>query len=675
MIPALSLAAVLAAAVPAIAMAQAQPATATQGVISYPPAYFAEQRPSTALDMVQRLPGFSIDGGDDVRGFEGAAGNVLIDGARPTSKTDDIEEILRRIPAAQVDHVELIRGGAPGIDMQGKSILANVVKVKGAGFQGLIALANNHVIDDGRNSSGIHLEASGQAGPGSWEGGLRYGQGIDDGSGPGRHVRQTPGGTPLIVSDIDSHGRGYQWVATGAYETPLAGGKLKINARGFWDWYEFNQLDWITFPAPALESVNYSEDVYETELGARYERALGARMNLELVGLQKLTGADIVSPFRSAGGGSDFFLDQKTSESIGRGVLKHRQSERLSFEVGAEAALNVLESETDQLSNGVPDILPAADVKVTETRGEVFGKSVWKPLPTLTLEGGLRYEGSALTSEGDVTLEKTLYFLKPRVAGSWAPSDRTQVRFRYERVVGQLDFDDFVADSSPNSGGLAVGNPALTPEQAWVSELAFEQRFWTKGAVVLTLRHSKLTDVIDRAPIFSGALVFDAPSNIGDGTKDELILNATLPLDRLLKGAQLRGESTWRRSEVTDPTTGEKREISGLRPLEWEAHFTHDLPQWKMNWGFDVFSAWRETSYKYNAIYTDKLKTWMVLFAEWKPRPDLNVRAELNNFTERGFRHTTTAYAGPRNTAAVKYIDDRDIQFGRGLYVRVRKTF
>lgn len=215
MIPALSLAAVLAAAVPAIAMAQAQPATATQGVISYPPAYFAEQRPSTALDMVQRLPGFSIDGGDDVRGFEGAAGNVLIDGARPTSKTDDIEEILRRIPAAQVDHVELIRGGAPGIDMQGKSILANVVKVKGAGFQGLIALANNHVIDDGRNSSGIRLEASGQAGPGSWEGGLRYGQGIDDGSGPGRHVRQTPGGTPLIVSDIDSHGRGYQWVATG----------------------------------------------------------------------------------------------------------------------------------------------------------------------------------------------------------------------------------------------------------------------------------------------------------------------------------------------------------------------------------------------------------------------------------------------------------------------------
>ena len=673
MMQALSLIAALAAAAPTIASAQAQPAT--QGVISYPPAYFSEQRPTTALDMVQRLPGFSVDKGEDVRGFEGAAGNILIDGARPTSKTDDIEEILRRIPAKQVDHVELIRGGAPGIDMQGKSVLANVVKVKGSGFQGLIALANNHVMDDGRNSSGIRLEASGQAGPGNWEGGLRYGQGIDDGAGPGRHVKVSANGTPLISSDIDSHGRAYQWVVTGAYETPFAGGKLKLNTRGFWNWYEFNQLDWIKFPASALESSAYSDDEYQAEFGARYERALGARTNLELIGLQKLAGHDIVSPFRSAGFNSDFYLNQKTSETIGRAVLKYRQSETLSFEAGGEGALNILESETDQLSNGVPDILPAANVKVTETRGEAFGKAVWKPFSTLTLEGGLRYEGSSLTSEGDVALEKTLYFLKPRVAGSWAPDDKNQVRFSYERVVGQLDFQDFVADSSPNNGGFAVGNPNLTPEQAWVTELAFERRFWTKGAVVLTLRHSKLTDVIDRAPIFAGTQVFDAPSNIGDGTKDELIFNATLPLDRVLKGAQIRGQSTWRRSEVTDPTTAEKREISRLRPLEWEAHFTHDLPQWKVNWGADVFGAWRQTSYKYNAIYTDKLKTFVILFAEWKPKPDLTVRAELNNVTERGFRHTATAYAGPRNTAAVKYVDDSDIQFGRGLYIRVRKTF
>ncbi|MFZ5728991.1 MAG: TonB-dependent receptor, partial [Pseudomonadota bacterium] len=45
-----------------------------RGVISYPPAFFADAQPTTALEMVERLPGFALDVGDDVRGFEGAAG-------------------------------------------------------------------------------------------------------------------------------------------------------------------------------------------------------------------------------------------------------------------------------------------------------------------------------------------------------------------------------------------------------------------------------------------------------------------------------------------------------------------------------------------------------------------------------------------------------------------------
>ena len=62
-------------------------------------------------------------------------------------------------------------------------------------------------------------------------------------------------------------------------------------------------------------------------------------------------------------------------------------------------------------------------------------------------------------------------------------------------------------------------------------------------------------------------------------------------------------------------------------------------------------------------------------FAEWKPRSDIVIRAELQNATKRGFRHTRTVYDGPRNTSEVAYVDDRDIQFGRMYWVRIRKTF
>jgi TonB-dependent Receptor Plug Domain len=90
---------------------QAQPASQA-GVARYGADFFAPMRPATAWDMIQRLPGFAFDPGLQVRGFAGAAGNVLIDGDRPTTKQDDLQSILQRIPAARVDHIDVIRGGA-----------------------------------------------------------------------------------------------------------------------------------------------------------------------------------------------------------------------------------------------------------------------------------------------------------------------------------------------------------------------------------------------------------------------------------------------------------------------------------------------------------------------------------------------------------------------------------
>ena len=98
------------------------------GVLVFAPEFFAGSSPNTALDMIARLPGFQFDQGNNgTRGFAGAAGNVLIDGDRPSSKSDGLEGVLRRISADSVERIELIRGGAPGIDMQGQTVVANVV--------------------------------------------------------------------------------------------------------------------------------------------------------------------------------------------------------------------------------------------------------------------------------------------------------------------------------------------------------------------------------------------------------------------------------------------------------------------------------------------------------------------------------------------------------------------
>lgn len=663
----------------AVAAAPEAAATPQEGVIAYPAAFFAAQQPSNAHEMVLRLPGFAFDDGDEIRGFEGGGGNVLIDGQRPTSKTDDLEEILRRLPASQVERIDVIRGGAPGIDMQGKSVIANVVRKQGVGgFRGLFAVATNHIYD-GRDLHGMRLELSGDKDGRSWETSARYGFGADDGAGDGPGIRIRPDGEVLRRSDIDSEGTEGNYTLTGAYAQPLAGGKVRLNARHFGAKFKFEQDEVISFPAPGLITIDDNVRVFENEIGGRFDRDFGARTKLELIGLHQTRDREVTSQSAFGSNGGLFALERETSETIGRSVLKYRFNDKLSLEAGAEGAFNKLDSTTIYTENGVPQDLPAANVTVEEKRGELFGKAVWRPTPQWTVEGGLRFEGSKISSDGDVDLEKTLHFAKPRLLISWSPTQNTQLRTRFERVVGQLDFADFVADSSFNSGsGVTAGNPDLEPEQAWVAEVAVEQRFLGDGVLVLTARHSELSDVVDVGPLPGpGGAVFDSPTNIGSGTKDELSAELTLPLARFgLKGAQLKGDITKRWSSVKDPTTGRKREISDLHPLDWNATFSHDLPQWRLSYGVDAFGAWRETSYRVALIETVKLKTYVRPFAEWRPRPDIQVRFELPNVTSRGLRRTVQVFDGSRKTNPIAArIDDQDIQFGRMYYVRIRKTF
>ncbi len=112
------------------AYAQETPApaatTASADRLSYDTAYFAQFNPQTALEMVRQVPGFSLNGGDDRRGFSGAVGNLLIDGVRPTSKSQSLEDILARIPVDQVVRIERGRVVARGTAAE---VLANITSL------------------------------------------------------------------------------------------------------------------------------------------------------------------------------------------------------------------------------------------------------------------------------------------------------------------------------------------------------------------------------------------------------------------------------------------------------------------------------------------------------------------------------------------------------------------
>src|SRR6185312_1465346 len=273
------------------------------------------------------------------------AGNVLIDGKRPSSKSDSIDQILQRIPVGQVERIDVIRGGAPGIDMQGKT---------GGGLKGLVALADGYVVDDQRNAPSLRLEAQGGQNGHAWEFSVRGGLGIDSGSGPGPEVRTGPNGEVLSRNQILARGGGWQSISAGSYELPVAGGQFRLNGRFFTNNYDNHETDVFTLPLGQLNRDHFSDEEVDTEIGGRFSRAFGGRTDVELVGLHTTKDENIGDIFTQSPGPQDNFrLHRFSTETIGRGVVKFRQTPRLSFEAGGEAALNKLESKTAFAEDGV----------------------------------------------------------------------------------------------------------------------------------------------------------------------------------------------------------------------------------------------------------------------------------------------------------------------------------
>ena len=105
--------------------AAAQEAPSLPGDIQvFEPSFFARYNPTTAQDMVNQVPGFSIQEGDAVRGFGGSAGNILINGNRPSTK-NSLTALLGRDLVHAVDghahhgrpvgrHDGAVVGGAAG---------------------------------------------------------------------------------------------------------------------------------------------------------------------------------------------------------------------------------------------------------------------------------------------------------------------------------------------------------------------------------------------------------------------------------------------------------------------------------------------------------------------------------------------------------------------------------
>ncbi len=671
--PAAAVALLAAGTCPVLAQTPAPAAGATdQDVLVFTPDFFAAQRPNTALDMVERIPGFSVEDGDGSRGFEGAVGNVLVNGARPASKTDRGSAVLGRTMARQVERIELIRGGAPGIDMQGYAVVVNVILKDEASRQHVLEVTPFLFEGDGQNLVAARYQFTARAGERSWGVTLSDGVGTSDANGVGEAVRRDAAGAELRRESFwnDNYGGGTS--LRGNYAGPMFGGRIDLTGRlGVNDFHAETRLS----AADVRRVSRFDEDSQSGEVGAVYTRLLRPGLTSETRFIHEFGAFEnaAVSTSRVAGleaPAQRFEAEGEEEETILRSLLQIERSPTLSYEAGAEVAYNMLEVDQAFSVGGAPVPLPSDQIKVEETRGEVFARATWRPRTDLTLEGGLRLEASTIRQSGDADAEKTLYYAKPRVLATWTPMARTQLRLRLEREVGQLDFDDFAASAELEDDTVFGGNVDLEPEQRWIAELALERRFLGDGIIAVTLRHDEIRDVIDRLPLDGG---LSAVGNIGDGTLDRLDVNIVVPLDRIgFSGGQVGFRNTWNQSEVIDPTTGETRPISSLRRSQAVISVQQDLERWRLQWGAAWLPLLGNTSYDPDQTSGFRGRDYLELWAEYKPAAAWAIRAQLNLWDD--FVAFREVYAN-RASRRIDFVETREIDPRTFVQVRVRRTF
>jgi hypothetical protein len=647
------------AALAATSVAPCQPSVerpaSTSRTLVYDAAFFSQFAPRTAYDIVQRVPGFALDlgatqttqGSVDVRGFAGTAGNVVINGSRPSTKAETLDVTLARIPAQRVVRVELGPGDLYGSDYAGKNQVLNVVLSEQSGIDANIQLAarrwsTGYINSDAQGSILIRRGAST----------------INLSAGTGRN-RQLQDG-PDTVTDLSTGAVTERRFKRNSYfnRNPFLSAAwslergsdraIHLNARWQPSRFDLTQDNRVT-PAAGLPHddnlfQHYRDPVLE--LGGDVTEPLGggAIKLLGLVTRRKRNDTDIyvqrdglLSDNPSIDGGFDQTVKARRNETIGRLSWTRSNLAGFSFEAGSEGAVNTLVddvnfAETEADGTRIPIDLPISHATVKETRGEVYVNVGRTLSPALRIDGGVNYEFSKLTVRGDATADRSLKFLKPnltldsKLGGGW----HGQLSIR--RTVAQLDFYDFISVADLSVSHVNGGNADLQPQRTWEFRATADHPLLGDGLVKLELGHDLISKLQDRILIVDAQGVgFDSPGNLGTGRRYYATLTVDAPLTRLWNGLRAKFTGTAQRTRVADPISGKLRQFSGYYPnWQWNVDVRRD--HGRFSYGFVVSDNQRWTNYR-----TDEFDAnfqggpYGTAFVEYRPAPKTAITFDVDN--------------------------------------------
>ncbi|MDG1996779.1 MAG: TonB-dependent receptor plug domain-containing protein [Emcibacteraceae bacterium] len=634
-------------------------------VVTYDKAYFTKFEVVTLLDMLSRIPGvqeildksraekeslarLGMTGG--TRGFGSGGDQILIDGKRLAGKNNNIDDTLARINAANIEKIDLIRGAASGLDVQSQGFVINIILVKGASTSSTFWKLGGalNVGDEGGHD--ITLSHSGTKGRFDYSATLeskrtfrvqnrdqKFSYGQSDviarhmtGRTPNRKDVHKLSGT-LSYSFTDG-----ALLRLNALYSPERQDDIENRTHTFLDESFGPSITVVddTLSADGNRKLteewsNYT-DPQKIELGGDYSRKLGSVGSLKTLFVFNKEQADINKSFSKGEGVSKFHYQQQDSvldksEMILRSSISRSITQSQSLEIGGEAALNKFNrSFMNSTRATIADDLLLKnndDVKIQENRYEVFLNHNYTISSQVSLSSSLTTEFSKIAADnffadGSVVHEEAKFtFFKPRMNFRYDINTQDQLRLTVERVVSQLDFNNFATSYNALTEIIDFGNTSIKPMRSWDFTAAFEHRFPNdSGSISLELFYKKYTDYIHKVdftdyvdvignsisadqylslPTIEKTLVkadFTSKSgNVPSATTYGVKFKSSYRLGFIgLKDAVFSMSYDYEKSNLINPFNGEDIRFSYKPSTELKFTYRHDVTEFQLSYGGSV---------------------------------------------------------------------------------------
>ena len=613
----------------------------TEGVRVFKTAYYAEFDPVTALDLVNRTPGFDAQEQDGGRGLAGVRSNILIDGKRPPPKGQSARQMLGEMPITGIERIELIDAGARlDIDMQGFPQVVNVITQadRPAYYEVITQVQRSGTGDtDQENQRSVGVEATGTFNWNAHQFSVTGDMGSRSNRSPADFVAIDPENPVQRISSLNSFERDDHEVEMRASLELPSESTLTLNGG-------FSTQDSMSYPIALLSGDESQDAVDESfdsqqdrqDFSAEYLRPTGPGGTLMVAVVDSVSNEESESSLRDGSLFRSSINDRESGETAARVRMVRSPTDRLMVRLTATNAFNYFEGGFRLIENGVDQPVEGSDSRVEEDRRSLETSVDWNWSSRWTFRGTLGAEQYEIRSRDLSTGTQT----DPRgdVALIFRPRPRTTFTLESRREIGQLSFGRFLASSNLSSGILTAGASVLEPERRWVHSAIWDRRFGDVGVLRVALNHEKVDNPV-RQVALSDTLVVSR--NTSAQTIDSLQASIEFPFERFGRDdliLQFNGRLS--QSETVDPVTGEIREVSGVNSSFWNVGLRRDPGNSRLAWGMSVSNWNGGDNYSVRSTRTSRQSREWQAYVEWEPIDDLKFRTRLEG-PRRDLRQTS----------------------------------